>query len=504
VAEYILAYDIGTTGTKALVLSSRGRLIATGARQYETLYPRPGWAEQAPEAWWKAVVQSTTHVVEKVPGIKKQLVAVGVSGQMLGCLPVDRNGVPLRNAVIHSDTRAISQWQRLSDELGAQTIYSVTGNRIAAQSTLCKIAWLRQNEKAVYRKTFKFLQSKDYITSKLTGDLGRTDYSDASHSVMFDVGKREWSVDLLGAAGIHPGKLPDVHPSATIAGYMSQSSARKLKLPSGIPVVVGGGDGACASVGAGAVAPGQAYTYLGGTGWIALTLARPFIDKKMRVFNIIGLDPETCGVFGTVQCAGSAHQWVANLLNVRSYPRLEKMIREAPIGSQGLLFLPYLMGERSPIWDPYARGLYFGLSLAHGSSDLARATLEGVCFALKSVLEVLQEATPIGEMTLIGGGTKSRVWTEMLAAVYGTKLLLPRMPGEATCYGAAIAAGVGVGLFPDYAAGAKSMSRIQQECPPDTVARKRYQTLFRFWKSLYPTLKSSYYDLHNILREGSQ
>ncbi len=499
--DYILAYDVGTTAAKAVLLDSSGRLAATASHAYQTAFQHSGWAEQDPAAWWKAVVQVTRQILEKKPGSTKRIVSVGVSGQMLGCLPVDKDGAPLRKAMIHSDTRAISQWKLLSDELSLKRIYSITGNRAAPQSTICKIMWVRQNERSVYDKASKFIQSKDYITGKLTGALGPTDYSDASHSVLLDVRKRQWSAELLEAAGINKSKLPDVCPSAAISGPLHGAAARKLKLPSGIPVVVGGGDGACASVGAGAVSPGQAYTYLGGTGWISLTLKRPFIDPKMRVFNILGLDPSTCGVFGTVQCAGSAHRWIADLLNVRSYRRLDELIGEAAPGSEGLLFLPYLMGERTPLWDPYARGVYFGLSLSHGRREIARATLEGISYALRSVLEILEEATPIEEMRLIGGGARSKAWRGILASAYGRRLLLPSISGEATCYGAAIAAGVGVGLFADYETAAKRLSRVKTECAPDEDVHKRCESLFRFWKSLYPTLKSAFHELHNLCQE---
>ncbi len=501
--DYILAYDVGTTGAKAALLRPSGSLDASSSHPYETFYSRSGWAEQDPQAWWQAVVESTREIIERVPACGKEIAAIGVSGQMLGCIPVDEKGSPLRNAMIHSDTRAISQWERLSSRLGLKRIYAISGNRLGPQSTICKIMWLKDEEKSAYKNAFKFIQCKDYVTVKLTGTLGPTDYSDASHSVLMDVTRREWSAELLEAAKIKKGKLPELSPSAAVQGHLHKAAARTLGLPSGIPVVVGGGDGACASMGAGAVSPGCAYTYLGGTGWISLALDRPFIDPKMRVFNILGLDPGTCGVYGTVQSAGSAHRWVADLMNVRSYRRLDDMIEEAPIGSDGLFFLPYLMGERTPLWDPYARGVYFGLSLSHGRSQVARATIEGVSYALKSVFDTLEEATPIREMRLIGGGARSKAWRSILASIYGRDLLLTRTVAQATCYGAAIAAGVGVGLFADYQDGVSRMSRISDQSSPDRDSHETYRRLFQFWKSLYPRLKSAYRELHDLLEEDA-
>jgi len=499
--EYVLAYDVGTTAAKSILLRASGTLVASASHPYETSYGRSGWAEQDPWAWWQAVVHSTKEIVQRVPACGRGIAAIGVSGQMLGCLPVDREGSHLRNAMIHSDTRAIAQCERLSGEVGLKKIYTITGSRVSPQSTICKIMWLKDEEKSLYRKTFKFVQCKDYITSKLTGTLGPTDYSDASHSVLMDVTEREWAADLLEAAQIKEHKLPQISPSAAVQGHLHKAAARSLGLPSGIPVVVGGGDGACASTGAGAVSPGRAYTYLGGTGWVSLALDGPFIDPGMRVFNILGLDPSTCGIYGTVQCAGSAHRWVANLLNIRSYRRLDKMIEKAAIGSDGLFFLPYLMGERTPLWDPYARGVYFGLSLSHDRNRIARATVEGVSYALKSVTDILEEATSIGEMRLIGGGGRSKAWRGILANIYGRKLLLPRTVGEATCCGAAIAAGVGMGLFADYQEGVSRISRVKDECLPDRDSHQRYKRLFQFWKSLYPRLKPAYPELHALLEE---
>ena len=238
---------------------------------------------------------------------------------------MDKQGKPLRNHILHSDTRAIKEWEELKKILGENQIYKITGNRIDPRSSIPKIMWIRKNEEEIYKKTYKFLQAKDYITYKLTGTLGITDYSDASHSVLFDINKRRWSEILLEASKIDKEKLPEIHSSADIIGYLGKQQAEELGLLSGIPVVAGGGDGACASAGTGVVKKGESYTYLGSTAWITTILDEPFIDSQMRVFNIISLDSNKCGVYGTIQTAGTSYQWLRKLLGRNSYEELNKL-----------------------------------------------------------------------------------------------------------------------------------------------------------------------------------
>ena len=501
--KFILAYDLGTTAVKVSLFSLWGEIISSAISSYKTFYPRLGWAEQDPDAWWEAIRKATRGLIAQVPGAKKDIATIGISGHMLGCLPVDRKGKPLRRAMIHSDTRAVHQWKNLEKILGKEEIYKITGNRIVPHSSICKICYLKEEEKDIYKKTAKFLQSKDYITYKLTGRLGITDYSDASHSVLLDIEKKVWSDVLLEATGIDRGKLPEIHPSADIIGKLGKEQAEELDLISGIPVVAGGGDGACASVGAGAVKIGDTYNYIGGTAWIATTLNRPFIDPKMRVFNILGLDPAKCGIFGTMQCAGSAYQWVADLMGEADFENLNRLAERAEPGSKGLFFLPYLMGERSPIWNPYARGVYFGLTLSHKREDLVRSTLEGVGFALRSILEVIEKVVEVKAIRLIGGGAKSEVWRNILANIYGKRLEVLRMQGEATSYGAAIAAGVGVGLFKDYEIAAKIIKK-EKDYHATKEVHQRYSRFFDFYKSLYSQLKPSFHSLRQIITKEEE
>ncbi len=498
--DCILGYDVGSTGIKAAVITVSGRVLASALSPHSTSHLYPGWAEQDPEVWWAGLERATSKITSRLGQRVKSIRAIGVSGHMLGCVAVDRRGMALRPAIIHSDARALSQFHKLERSFGSRVIYRITGNRLSPQSSICKIMWLRDNEPDVYRRTSFFIQSKDYITSRLTGVVGHSDYSDGSHTVMMDIRRRTWSSELLRSARIAAGRLPRLCPSAEIIGTLRGNVARRLGLRSGIPVVAGGGDGACASMGAGAVSVGNAYTYLGGSGWIAHTVERPYLDPKMRVFNILGLAPGTCGVYGTVQCAGSSHQWVKKLLNIASYSKLDRLAASAPVGSNGVLFLPYLMGERSPVWDANARGVYFGLGLAHGRRELARATLEGVAFALRSILEVLAGHAEISEMRLIGGGAASRAWRGILAGVYGRSIMLPMMLAEATAAGAAMAAGVGAGLFSDYQDAVCRIScRGKMEIVrPRHADTERYAELYPLYISLYPALKQSFACLQKL------
>ncbi|MBN1675656.1 MAG: FGGY-family carbohydrate kinase [Kiritimatiellae bacterium] len=487
----ILACDIGTSGVKTSLFALDGRSAGSASYGYGTRFPLPNRAEQKPEDWWRGVCVTTRRLISRLPQARERVAGIGLSGHMLGCLPVDARGKPLRDTLIHSDSRAVRECARLREALGGKTIYRITGNVLDPKSSLCKMMWVRRHERTLYNRTARFLQAKDYVNFKLTGNLDTTDYSDASHAQTLDIRRRRYAAALCDAAGIDPAKLPALHAASDIIGHLSRAAARALNLPSGIPVVAGGGDGACATAGSGSVRAGDSYVCMGSTSWVASLHAAPFIDARIRVFNIVGLDPATCGVFGTVQSAGSSFDWVMRLLGVRDFKQAERMIRKCPPGSGGLIFLPYLMGERSPIWDPTAKGVFFGLTHAHARGELLRAVVEGVSFALRSIADILEEAHGVGTIRLIGGGARLAAWRHILCNVLNRKLVLPRTPLEdATSLGAAIAAGVGVGLFPSFRAAA-AIIRPRSEMRPDRTHRQ-YAKPFEVYQSLYPRLKDAF------------
>ncbi|HLV80959.1 MAG TPA: FGGY family carbohydrate kinase, partial [Chthonomonadaceae bacterium] len=355
-ATYLLAHDLGTTGNKATLFTAEGRRIASAFAPYATDYPRPGWAEQDPEGWWQAVGVTTHRLLAQVPEARQSLAAVGFSGMMNGCLLVDEGGRALRPAMIHADLRSAPQCARIAREVEETRVYQRTGNRLAPYFTLSKLAWLAEQEPDTLRRARWCVQTKDYITGRLTGVWGKTDRSDASLTGLFDLERGVWAEDLI-AAGRFPARLlPAVFPSATALGNVTSEVARETGLMEGLPVILGGGDGACATAGAGAVAPGDAYHYLGGTSWVAAVTSDYRPDPTRRVSVFCALDPAQYVVYGTVQSAGSSVDWFLKAIGVGiqaegedEFTALERLAAGAPPGSNGLFFLPYLAGERSPI-----------------------------------------------------------------------------------------------------------------------------------------------------------
>lgn len=496
----ILAHDLGTTGDKATLFDDTGMLIASAYEEYLVHLPKVNWAEQDPSDWWRAVVVSTRTLLQKSEVDPRNIAAVGFSGHMMSLLPVDRDGNPLTPALIHMDGRSISQYERLVDELGKQSVYQITGNILDSHYPICKILWLKENMPEVYSRTYKLLQSKDYIAFKLTGRLGTTDPSDASLTLMYDIVNHKWSDEIMAELGVPVSILPDVLKSTDIQGFVTKEASEATGLIAGTPVVVGGGDGVCATVGSGALAKGKAYNYIGGSSWVTIHEDRPLLDPNMRFFACCSTEEGTYDMFGTMLCGGSSFQWVRRELGLlenlaagqfgeSAYDLLGKTAEKSPPGAGGVIFMPHLMGERAPLWDPNAKGVFYGLSLKTTRDDLIRAVLEGVAFNLRAIERVYEElGIDIKSISLIGGGAKGATWRKILTNVYGRRTTVPRYIGEATSFGAAIVAGVGVGVFKDLGESIRLVKETQQE-DPEPELMKIYDKRFRVFESLYPALK---------------
>ncbi|MFP4380870.1 MAG: xylulokinase [Candidatus Sumerlaeia bacterium] len=490
--SWILAHDIGTSGIKTSIVDSGGSILDSASFGYETRVARPSWSEQNPDDWWQGVCRNTKALVERHSDLPGRVAGIGLSGHMLGCLPVDGDGKPLAPSMLHSDFRAGKQARAIDAAVGARTIYEMTGNILDPRSSLCKALWLRDERPDLYKNTHRFLQSKDYVVACLTGNPDTSDYSDASHGQFLDVSKMEYGSDVLREIGLDLKKLPTLRRGTDVAGTLCKSAADQMGLPEGVPVVAGAGDGACAGVGAGVVVPGDIYCCLGSTAWISGISGKAFIDEKNRLFNIVSPDGENCGVFGTVQCAGGSLQYAMKLFEQQDFAAFEKQVMEIDPGSDGLIFLPYLEGERSPIWDADARGVYFGISPTHRRAHYLRATIEGVGFALRSVLDVFREKADYPSMRLIGGGAQSPAWREVLThACRATLQILSVRPEDATSLGAAITAGVGVGIFKNLHEGVRSI-QVAQESKQDVGLCERYEALYGVYKKLYPGLKDAF------------
>lgn len=506
--RYILAHDLGTSGNKATLYNLEGGLMASRVAEYPTYYPGDGQVEQCAGDWWKAVCDSSKDLINQAGISPSEIACVCFSAQMMGCLLVDGGGEPLRNALIWADTRSAAQEQRMLRQIDMETGYRITGHRISASYSAAKLLWVRDNEPALYKKAGKMLQAKEYVIFKLTGEFV-TDYSDAGGTNLMDIEKKCWSEELLSAFGIRTELLPDIYPSTHVAGGVTAEAARACGLLEGTPVVTGGGDGSCAAVGAGIVREGKTYNVVGSSSWISTATAKPYFDNRMRTFNWVHLDEKLYTPCGTMQAAGYSYAWfrdtlcgeerrLAELAGTSAYKAIDELALSAAAGAGSLLYLPYLLGERSPHWDHNARGAFIGLGISTSKADMARSVLEGVGYNLKIILDTMEEFAPIGEIVMIGGGTKGKAWLQILSDIWQKKLVVPQYVEEATSLGAAVCGGVGVGAFPDFSA-AERFVQICDTIAPNQDDSPTYQHMYRVFCDAYKQLRPVYKSLANNL-----
>lgn len=498
--RFVIAYDLGTTGNKATLFDENGGLAASAFSGYEVIHPEPTWAEQNPADHWNAVINTTQQLLAKAKVLPDEIAAISFSGQMMGCLPVDKRGQPLRNCIIWADQRAVQQAAQIAERVGEEHVYRITGHRISPTYSVSKLMWIRDNEPDIFAKIHKILHVKDYVAFRMTGKFV-TDRSDASGMNLYNLEGGTWSDEILNAVQLDAALLPEIHNSTDVVGELTREAADSLGLAPGIPVVIGGGDGASATVGAGSVAEGPAYHYIGSSSWIAFAAPHPIYDPGRRIFNWAHMVPGMFSPCGTMQSAGGSYQWLcrqvcwseeqeAKETGEDVYEIMNHRAAESVPGAHGLLFLPYLQGERSPHWNPKARGGFVGLQVTHKRADLIRATLEGISMNMRTILQSFLDAgAHIGQVTLIGGGAKGELWDQILADVYGRPALRPKLLEEATSLGAAIAGGVGVGLYRDFSMVHQCIEIAKRYEPePDTVAlyNKLYPSFLKAYDALVP------------------
>lgn len=503
--RFILAHDLGTTGNKASLYDETGQLIATSLSEYGTIYEHAGWAEQNPEDWWQAVCDSTKQLLLNSQTAKTEIACIVFSGQMMGCVALAKDAKPLRNAIIWADLRATEQVNWLAEKLSPDEVYHITGHRLSASYSLAKILWLREQQKDLYKETYKFVHAKDAIVARLTGNFV-TDYSDASGMNLYDLERTNWSEKLLEASDLDPHKLPDLKQSIDVVGEVLASVAEELGLNAGTPVVIGGGDGCCAATGAGVIREGRAYNYLGSSSWIALATSKPLYDPDQRSFTWAHLIPGMFSPCGTMQAAGASYAWarqelgtfeleLAKTQGISAYEIMDQQAQSSSIGANGLVYLPYLLGERSPRWNPKARGAFIGLEIRHSRADLFRAVLEGISLNLKIIMDAMTaQGVSIDAMRIIGGGAQGVFWNQLLADIYGVTVQRLAVLEEATSMGAAIAGGVGIGLYQDFSI-VDTMNPVVSSAEPDREAHAQYQKLLAIFNKAYDALLPLYEDL---------
>ncbi|MCL2344188.1 MAG: xylulokinase [Firmicutes bacterium] len=500
--QYILGIDIGTSGTKTVLFTAGGEPVCAKTVEYPLYQPKNGWAEQEPEDWWNAVREGVSAVIAESGVRNTDIASVGLSGQMHGLVMLDGAGEVLRRSIIWCDQRTAAQCEEMTARIGQKRLIELTANPALTGFTASKILWVQEQEPERYEKCAHILLPKDYIRYKLTGEFA-TEVSDASGMQLMDVPARTWSGEILDKMHIDRALLAKLYESPEVTGAVHAAAAAETGLAAGAPVVGGAGDNAAAAVGMGVVTAGSAFTSLGSSGVIYAVSDKVAIDPEGRVNSLCASAPGKWTVMSCTQAAGLSLKWFrdnfcqaeiaqAEASGTDSYILLDKLAAAVPIGSEALLYLPYLMGERAPHPDPDCRGVFFGLSAKHGRAQLYRAVLEGVAYSQKECVDVFSEmGVQIGDMLVTGGGGRSALWRQMLADLYGCPIHMVQAD-EGPALGAAILGAVGAGLYGDLeeACGAVVRRRKVNEPIPENSAA--YRGYFELYKSLYRSLRGDF------------
>jgi xylulokinase len=492
---HLLGIDVGTGGTRALVINEHGQVIASATAEHEAFAsPRTGWAEQDPGDWWRACGEAVRAVLTNHDLRGDTISGIGLSGQMHGATLLDEKDEVVRPALIWCDQRTEAQCQRITEKVGPQRLIELTCNPALTGFTLPKLLWVRDNEPDLWKRVRSVLLPKDYVRLKLTGERA-TDVADASGTLLFDVVNRRWSASMLEATEIDERLLPKVFESPDITGYLSAEAAAMTGLKEGIPVVAGAGDQAAGAVGMGIVRPGAVSATIGTSGVVFAATAKPALDTRGRVHTFCHAIPERWHVMGVTQAAGLSLRWFRDNFGASDddgrdpYERLSEEAAKVATGADFLLWTPYLMGERTPHLDPYVRASLVGLTASHTRAHVIRAILEGVAFSLRDTFEIFAEMkVPVETVRLGGGGARSALWRQIQADVYNQAIEIVEAE-EGAAYGAALLAGVGCKLWPTVDAACDGVVRVKTRVAFDPPSAEVLNRQYKAFRALYPALR---------------
>ena len=491
----LLGIDVGTGGTRAVLIDSRGRVISAATAEHAPMSsPHIGWAEQSPDDWWRAACQAIKECLAKSSLPAKEVSAVGLTGQMHGLVLLDEKDQVVRPALIWCDQRTGEECEEITRQVGATRLIELTANPALTGFTLPKIWWVRKHEPELWARVRSLMLPKDYIRFRLTGSRA-IDVADASGTLMFDVVHRRWSQPMLEISKIDEALLPKVFESQEISGHVHQEGAHASGLPFGIPVVAGAGDQAAGAVGMGIVKPGAVSATIGTSGVVFAATSKPVLEPKGRIHTFCHAIPNRWHVMGVTQGAGLSLRWFRDQFGAGKddgrdpYDRLADEAAKTPPGADGLLWTPYLMGERTPHLDPNARGALVGITAQHTRAHVIRAILEGVAFSLRDTLTLFREiGVPIESIRLGGGGAHSPLWQQIQADIYGMPVELIEAD-EGAAYGAALLAGVGTGNWPSVEAACETAVRVAKRVQPNPKAAERMNLQYAEYQKLYPALR---------------
>ena len=490
---YYLGIDVSTTGSKALLIDGDGKIIAVAVSPHTLSTPKPLWSEQDPGEWWVATSKSIQDVLKQSGVDAKTIAAIGLTGQMHGLVLLDASGKVLRPSILWNDQRTQAQCDEIHAKIGRERFIQISGNVALTGFTAPKILWVGENEPDTYAKGKHVLLPKDYIRYRLTGEFAM-DKADGAGTVLFDLKARDWSPEILDALNIPREWMPPTFEGPEFTGKITEEASRATGLTVGTPVAAGGGDQAAQAVGVGAVEPGIIGLTVGTSGVIFATTPSALIEPEGRLHAFCHAVPGMWHFMGVMLSAAGSLQWYRDTL-APGMP-FDDLVREAeavPAGSEGLQFLPYLSGERTPYPDPLARGAFIGLTIRHTRGHMTRAVLEGVAFGLKDSFTLIQNAglESIRQIRASGGGTKGALWRQILATVLESELVTVNTT-EGAAYGAALLAGVGAGAWPDVPTACRKTITITGETKPQSADTQVYAKSYALYRELYPALKSSF------------
>lgn len=506
---YLMGIDVGTSGVKVIVISEDGKVIADRTSSYAIHSPQPSWFEQNPEDWWTATVSCIKEILQGNEIKPSDIAGIGLSGMYHGLVLLDRNCDVIRPSILWNDQRTAGQSDFIANKIGKEKLLEIAASECAPYFTACKLMWVKDNEPENYEKIYKFMLPKDYVRFRLTGEFA-TDMTDASGTLFLNVYDRKWSPELVDMLDVDKSILPGLVESPEVSGTVSTKAAEETGLIPDIPVVGGAGDQAAAAIGNGIVEEGMATYSIGTSGVIYAATDELKYDPESRLNVFCHAAPGKWCVLACINSAAGSYQWYldnfaewaqlkADKTGESIYSVLEKHASEIPLGSDKLIFLPYLAGERHPHTDTNARGVFFGLHTGHTTSHILRSILEGVAYCFRDCLDVMRELNiSINEIRATGGGAKSPLWLDILANVSGESIVTMASDEAGAAYGAAILAGVGSGVFKDLKEACGNLVLTGDKVSPKASHEAKYNEYFTLFRSLYPLLKDSYKKLDRI------
>ena len=489
---YDIGIDLGTSAVKILLVNDQGRVVKKVTRSYPLEYPQKGWSQQNPQDWWNRVSDGVTELISDIR--KEEIGGIGVAGQMHGLVALDAEGTPIRPAILWNDGRASDETDYLNTALGPDFLLEHTGNIAVPGFTAPKLLWMRENEPDLFRKIRMVLLPKDYINYRLTGEYA-TDFSDAAGTLLLDVKEKRWSPEMLEICGLSEDQLPGLHESADLIGCVRPETAARLGLSEKTVVAAGAGDNAAAAIGTGCLREGQCNLSLGTSGTIFI----PCETYRQGTENVIHMFCHAAGNYHFLGCILSAASclkwWTEEICKTTDYNGLQAEIDPNRLGKNRVFFLPYLMGERAPHNDPFARGTFIGMTMDSTRADMTQAVLEGVAFAFRDLIEGVRESgITVSRATLCGGGAQSDLWKTILANTLHLKLDLPEEE-QGPGLGGAILAACGRGGYAGFEEAANNVVRIGGTIDPDEELSALYEQKYRVFRRLYPSLKGMFRDI---------